>query len=510
MALAFPRVDLDFLAWVAWAPVLWLGSREVGRRRWFPVVLAGVVMFFVSLRWLTETMINFGGMAPPLAYVTLGLLSVYLSLYPTLATIGALVLERRARIPLVLGFPTCWVAAEYLRSILLTGFPWNLLGHSLWRRLALCQLAAVTGVYGLSWLLAAHNAALAALWRRPGRRSWGALAGVWAAVLISALAGGRVLERAGERGWRGSGRGFAIALIQGNIPQEEKWVPSLRAGNLDVYRRLTEDAFERGARVVVWPEASAEFYYVKGDRYRFRDGVSMKEAVDSLVRDRDGYLLFGAPDQDEEGMHYNAAFLLGPGARLLGRYRKQHLVPFGEYVPLRRLLFFVDKLVILPDDFGAGKETVVMELEDAPLGVYICYETAFPDLLRRFRRKGARWLVNLTNDAWFGRSDGPYQHFAMTVFRAIENRLPIARCANTGISGIIDPWGRILARSQLFKRMVIRGWITPRVDDTLYARYGDVFAWMNLALAVVALGWPALRGRSRKRRGNGGGTRWKS
>jgi apolipoprotein N-acyltransferase len=204
-------------------------------------------------------------------------------------------------------------------------------------------------------------------------------------------------------------------------------------------------------------------------------------------------LLFGSPTYVRDGgqdVMYNSAFLVGPDTTVLGRYDKIHLVPFGEYIPLRRLLFFLDKLVAGIGDFRSGEAYTVMAIPQGRFAVLICFEGIFPDLVRHFVRHGAQFLVNITNDAWFGYSPASYQHLSMVVFRAVENRLPIVRAANTGISAVIDPTGRLSQQTDLFVRTWIKARITPAEGaTTFYTRWGDLFAYGCVLVTAVSLGW---------------------
>jgi len=484
-AFSFPRPNWDGLSWVCWIPLLFVVTRMRLTRRIALSWLAGVVMFTISLRWITETMINYGGMSSVMAYLTLVLLTAYLAIYPAGAIVGSEWLYRQLRLPFLATLPILWVAGEWVRGIALTGFPWNLMGYAAWQRLPLIQVAEYTGVHGISWLMMASNAAIADVSLERNRRALARLVCFGIALGVLILAGSRVLQTQ-----RPVDEPLQIALVQGNISQDEKWSPQLRARNARVYVELTTNAFAEGAEVVIWPEAAIGVYHSHADRYRYSDSESIKDAIASVVPPG-RQLILGTPDLDGKGNHYNGALILGERGEIQGRYLKQHLVPFGEYVPLRKLLFFVDKITPLPDDFTAGADPSVLEVRGVPTGIYICYETAFPDLLREFRARGAQMLINLTNDAWFGLSDGPYQHFAMTIFRAVESRVPIVRCANTGISGIVDPWGRVLSKTNLLQRTVLQEKISPAPGSSFYAHHGALWAHINLGLTalLVAFAW---------------------
>lgn len=247
---------------------------------------------------------------------------------------------------------------------------------------------------------------------------------------------------------------------------------------LDIYRELTREAARQRPELVVWPEAAVPFLLQADPR---------RAQIEALAREVGASLLVGAPDV-QAGQPRNSAFLIGPNGRLLGRYDKRHLVPFGEYVPLSRLLFFVDPLAGgAIGQFSPGREATVFATPSGRFGVVICYEAIFPEEVRDLFRGGADFLVNIINDAWFGRSAAPVQHLAMAAFRAVENRAFLIRAANTGISAIVAPDGRIVQASELFTTAVLAGTITPCAGVSLYTRYGDLFAWgtVGIALAVA-------------------------
>jgi apolipoprotein N-acyltransferase len=241
--------------------------------------------------------------------------------------------------------------------------------------------------------------------------------------------------------------------------------------------------------LIVWPEAATPFFFANDRDFRAR--------LLLLARDVDRPLLFGSPSYTREGdqdIMYNSAFLVGSEATVLGRYDKIHLVPFGEYIPLRRVLVFLDKLVEGIGDFRSGETYTVMAVPQGRFAVLICFEVIFPDLVRHFVRQGAQFLVNITNDAWFGYSPASYQHLSMVVFRAVENRLPIVRAANTGISAVIEPTGELVEQTNLFERTWIKGRIIPAAGlTTFYTRWGDLFAYGCWVVTVAAMAWGILR-----------------
>ncbi|HOO91704.1 MAG TPA: apolipoprotein N-acyltransferase, partial [Syntrophales bacterium] len=271
-----------------------------------------------------------------------------------------------------------------------------------------------------------------------------------------------------------------ILIVQGNIDQSVKWSPEYQTETITTYNNMSTDASESGVSLIVWPETAVPFFF---QNYNDKSRSLIKTAIKT-----NSWLLFGSPGYKRDGgkiSFYNSAYLLSPEGTVSGRYDKVHLVPFGEYVPLHDILFFIDKLVEGAGDFTAGNEITPLSMDDGNVGVLICYEGIFPEISREYRQRGADLLVNITNDAWYGDTSAPYQHLTMAAFRAIENRIYMIRSANTGISAIVDPTGKILSKTGLFERTTLRGSIQFTQYDTVYSRYGDVFACSCIMFLLI-------------------------
>jgi len=479
LALAFPRPAQAWLAWIALVPLFLVMERRPFRSGF----AAGVGFFGLVLYWVNIVMTTYGKLNPFFSVVAYLLLIFYLALYFGTVTWAACRLRDKLSLPPVLTLPILWAALELLRAYLVTGFPWASLGYSQQNVLSMIQSADLFGVYGLSLLLVACNAALAGiiLTSRPGAREWGP----WAAA---ALVGLLVLANWGYGLFRLKGEPVAreasldVALIQGNIDQALKWQPGMREATVDKYVSLSLEANrQRPADLIVWPEAATPFYLQD-------EGPLAREVID-LPRRVDAYLLTGSPAYETVNLQrksLNSAFLLSERGKVLGRSDKVHLVPFGEYVPMAPLLPFVDKLVEGIGDFTPGS-IVPLPMNGHQLGVLVCYEVIFPELAREWVREGSDLLVNITNDAWFGRSSAPFQHLSMARFRAIENRVWMVRAANTGITAIIDPTGRIVAQTPIFETGFLNGTVGLGARTTLYTRLGDVLPVACLVLSVFWL-----------------------
>lgn len=277
--------------------------------------------------------------------------------------------------------------------------------------------------------------------------------------------------------------GIKSVVIQGNIDQSIKWDSKFQAQALETYLKRTRTTFDFESDLIVWPETAAPFF--------FQDNAELSPKVISVAKESESGLVFGSPAyQKIDGTinYYNRAYLISSGVRQLQYYDKVHLVPFGEYVPLKKFLWFVNRLVPAAGDFVAGDEVKPMKHGDLSLGVLICFEAIFPELARAHAEKGAHVLINLTNDAWFGKTSAPYQHLAMAVFRAVENRMPMIRAANTGFSAFIGHQGKIIKHSNLFcEETVMTTLQIPRSPLTFYARYGDLFPMLLSMFALIKI-----------------------
>jgi apolipoprotein N-acyltransferase len=290
-----------------------------------------------------------------------------------------------------------------------------------------------------------------------------------------------------------------VAVLQANIAQDDKWDPALAGAITERYLSMTREALGAGATFIMWPESSTPFL--------FEHDLVGGGAIRRLAREGNATLLIGSdqvePIRAEAGTAgpsrriYNAAFLVQPEGTVGAVYRKMHLVPFGEYVPLSRLLFFVGTIVESASDFTPGQEAVMLPVGGHLASTAICYEVIFPSLMRQFVVNGSELLTTITNDAWYGTSSAPYQHWEQAALRSIEGGRYLARAANTGISGFVDPYGRVLQKSGLFEQATLVADLRFIRDRTIYSRIGDVVAWLSLVLTGAALAWtvPAIRKR---------------
>lgn len=501
LVLSFPKIDLYLFAWIALIPLLVFLYDKDKKTAFKAGLLFGIVYFFGTTYWIYHALNKFGSipLAPSILIVLL--LSLYLSLYTALFSVLYSSYIRKSKLPVMFVAPVFWTVLEFLRSYAFTGFPWSSLGYSQYKFLSFIQAADVIGVYGISFLIVAFNGAVADLLLRKQRKTERPLYSlvptvsgflILTIVLITTFSYGlyRLYQ---ER----DGSVIKAAIVQGNIEQDKKWEPFYQREVIGTYKELSTAASAFKPDIIVWPETSVPFYFGK-DR-------ELTELLTDFQKGLDSYLLFGSvlfkeqktenrrQKTDKKRSHKpeigytNSAVLLDNNGNISYIYDKIHLVPFGEYVPLRTLLFFVEKLAFGIGDYMPGEDYIKAATPFGSFGALICYEIIFPGLVRKFFIRDGDFIITITNDAWFGKTHGPYQHFSMAVFRAIENRKPVIRAANTGISGFIDSNGRILKTTDLFKRTFLVREIKTDITRTFYTRYGDIFSYICIVCSVLLL-----------------------
>jgi len=483
----FPPAGAWALAFVALAPLLLAIDGRAPLRRFALGWLAGTVAASLATTpWLAAAAREYF-VSGRLASVALGSL-VGQVFHAVPSGLFALAAGRLQRLPSsaarVLGVASAWTACELLRSRALTGAPWDLLAHALYAEPRWLQIAELGGAPAVSFVLAASGAGLAELLGRGGRKARGGVA--VAVVLLAATAGYGTLRLARERD---DGPTMRVAVVQGNVPNPWR-VDAARARDaLDVMLATTAPVLAERPALVVWPENATSFLVAPD--------AALGARVARALTPSGARLLFGGPryEQTEPGVvrFYNAVYLLAPDGRVLGAYDKRRLVPFGEYTPLPRVpalgLGFPS-----PGDYTPGTVAGVFR-EPEPFGVLICFEAIYPELAREVVRGGARLLVNVSNDAWFGTTAGLEQHFAISVLRAVETRRALVRATNTGVTALVAPSGRIAARFPAGER---RAWVVEvplRDGTTPYVQAGDLFAWLTVLATGLLLAAAAIRSR---------------
>lgn len=476
LILSFPKFNLEILAWIALVP-LFLSLRGKGNKESFWLsFLTGVVFFAGLLYWIAAVAV-FAKLVLPALLVIVLFLSLYFGLF------GFLSRRIKAGSPFhYLYLPSLWISLELIRShFFLGGFPWGLLGYSQHLNLPLIQISSFTGIYGVSFLIVLVNVTVANCFLGSNRR-WRVI-GCWL-LITGLLVGGSLFYGREVLRKEIEGESLRVAIVQGNIAQAEKWDWGRRKEFLGIHAQLTRKASLEEPALIIWPETSAVPGLLPDDRYLF-------DTLVNLSQESGAYLLVGGVHR-RQGKNFNSAFLFSPRG-IEGIFDKIHLVPFGEFLPGER--FFPPSwrgTLRLGEGFKHGEELTLFDLPQGQFIVPICYEIIFPHLVRSLLGREADFIVNITNDAWFGKTAGPYQHAAIATFRAVEARRSLVRVANTGISLFIDPFGR----REIFKvdnqPLFVRGTLTREIvltqETTPYIRYGDIFAYLCLVLALLGIG----------------------
>ncbi|RJR22503.1 MAG: apolipoprotein N-acyltransferase [Desulfobacteraceae bacterium] len=478
---SFPPGEFYWAAWIALVPFLAALKGASPGRGFILGFVWGLAHFLSMLYWVVWVLGYYGGIGPILSLVPMLLLCLYLSLFP--GFFGAVAAKINGTPFSALTISALWVSLEYARATLLTGFPWCLLGYSQATWLSIIQVADLTGVYGISFLIVLVNAALAGL--MTGGKTKKTFSVVWEPALSALFVAGALFygnmrlsqtdASVDDNTW------ISVALIQGNIDQSVKWEKSYQVITLDKYIRLTHSALKSGADLVVWPETSVPFF--------LQEDTELAKKVLSLAKEAKVAIVAGSPAYkkvDNKLAYLNRAYIIGPEEGLAAYYDKVHLVPFGEYVPLKKILSFVNRLVPAAGDFESGSSISPVSFGSMSAGIIICFEAIFPEISRKHAEKGADMLINITNDAWFGKTSAPFQHMIMARFRAVENKLPLLRAANTGISTIIADTGEIIASGGLFTEDVLTGRVHySKYPKTFYTRFGDIFTWVLVCFSII-------------------------
>ncbi len=536
---SFSPINLDWMAWISLLPLL-ISIEGKSRSDAFKIgLIAGIFHYLTLIYWIVTVISRYGNISLGLSLSALLLLSFYLSLY--LAFFALLVVNVKKSSLYSFWGACIWVALEYARSHIMTGFPWCLLGYSQFSRLPLIQISDITGVYGLSFVIVwvnfviynlvfltikktistyttvhkpqatifdhkKHNGqqktgpprsrrrrfsetAVLSEFRKSGR--WWAENGyavriIAIEIILTSLVIGFILfygHNKLKENTKNNGKDLRVVIVQGNIDQSIKWNLDFQEKTVSIYRKLSIESADFEPQLIIWPETALPYY--------FQDTSQLSKEVFEVAKITHSNILFGSPGYvkyKDTMVYYNRAYIISAN-KVFDYYDKVHLVPFGEYVPLKKYIPFVHRVVPAAGDFSGGKEVKPLHSPDLTIGSLICFEAIFPDISRKLAIKGAELLVNLTNDAWFGRTSAPYQHLSMAVFRCVENGLPMVRAANTGISAFILANGKIVDKSELFVRGTLQRKIQLKQKKTFYSQLGDIFAILIIIITIIKLLW---------------------
>lgn len=484
--LAFPRTYWWWCAWIGLIPLFFSIEQTTRPRAFLAGYAYGIVFWTATVSWLMH--VTAAGMI---------LLVLYLSLYPAIFCFFCARWNLSSSPAGFFAAPALWVILEYVRSHALTGFGWALLGYSQAPALAVIQIADMTGPYGVSFLVVLINLLLYRIFRAArGLQSAGhtaqiAVTGIAVILCAASVTYGYAALR---RDYSRAAPSSRVIVIQPNIPQELKWYAPARSFIADTYARMNKQASFGNTGLIIWPEAA-----LPGILGEAQDREMEREFF-AMFADAGVPVLFGAV-RIQDGEYFNSALLTDKTGNIETRYDKIHLVPFGEYVPLKKALPFLEAVVPI-GDMSRGTDYVLFGNNGLRFAALICFEDVFPELARAFVLKGADVLVNITNDAWYMHTAAAEQHFQASIFRAVENRRYLARSANTGVSGFVDPHGRVIGAVRSDQGDLIFGQgesacevRAPAQGLTLYGRYGDMFVLFCCGILGGAIvSWRISRG----------------
>jgi len=493
LALPFYNAKFWIISWFGFLPLFIALKNKSRFLSFFLSYFTGIIFWSATIYWLIH--VTLMGTIVLIFY-----LAFYFSLFGLLFSTMNYELSTMN----LLFVPSIWVLLEYLRSQLFTGFGWALLGYSQYLNLPIIQMADITGVWGVSFLVMMVNIAIysfCAMRHAPCARKQKYLLPILCIFITLSYGYYKILRTthksetqrslpegdaqrlpvpARPAGGRQAGTTLRISVVQGNIPQELKWNKQAQGLIINKYLSLTTQVVKDNPDLIIWPEAALPCVLEEEPVYY--------EKVSSLIKQVHIPLVLGAATS-RNNLYYNSALLISKDGETLSQYDKLHLVPFGEYIPLRKTLSFLETIVPI-GDFTSGKEYALFQIQNPKskiqnnFAVLICFEDIFPELSREFRKRGADFLVNITNDAWFKRTSAPYQHLCASVFRAVENRVFLVRAANTGISGFIAPSGKIisLVQDEKGRNIFVSGYGTQDIAVSVsktalsfYTKYGDIF-----------------------------------
>jgi apolipoprotein N-acyltransferase len=470
LTLSFPNYNLWILAWFGFVPLFFILENKSKAKAFLFFYFTGVIFWSGIIYWLIHVTL-------PGTIVLILYLAIYFGIF---GLIVSSIIHRPSSIVPSLFVPSVWVLLEYLRGHLMTGFPWALLGHSQYLNLPVIQIADITGAWGVSFLVMLVNTTIYAwVTKSPSHQVTRIKKTVLTLLCIVITLGYGYYKLypsprhpAPPAGRHVTTSPVKVSVIQGNILQELKWNPGAKDYIINKYLGFSAQAVKDKPDLVIWPEAALPVI--------LEEEPIFFERVKDFARGNKTSLLLGAVTK-RDNLYYNSALLVSGRGEPAGRYDKLHLVPFGEYIPLKRILPFLETIVPI-GDISAGREYTVFSQGTRYFSVLICFEDLFPELASGFVKSGAQFLVNITNDAWYKKTSAAHQHLQASVFRAVENRVPLVRAANTGVSGFILPSGKIisLVQDKNGREIFIDGYKAEKIalqkrPLSFYARYGDIF-----------------------------------
>ena len=495
LIISFPPFDISNGVWIALVPLFLITTGKNQKYSFWLSQVCGSTFILGIFNWILEVA-NY-------TYIHHAILVLYLGLYVAVFGLLTNLTFRRYGIAWALvAAPFFWVFLEYIRSnFFFIALPWGLLAHSQYQSPAVIQIASITGVYGISFLIVLVNCAVTAvillsgklfpkvILPHPGfisKHAGLSIIGMAAACLaLTLIFGIQIIKQPLNSD------PIKVSVIQGNIEQNQKWDKKYSRYIMQTYNDLTMKASMDRPDLIIWPETSTPG--------SINQNRSIHTQLRKLSRDAGTYLLVGSAQRQKfrgkdqkQANYYNSAFLIPPGGKQQ-HYNKIRLFPFGEYLPMKDI--FPWSFISVPEVGGyvPGKKFKVFDHPAGKFGVTICWENIFPDFVRQFVKRGAGFIINITNEAWFGETAAPYQFLSMSVMRAVENRVSVIRSANTGVSGFIDPYGRLIGRvaNDQHKDIFVRGFLTQDIPvvqgKTFYTRFGNIFVYLCSIISIFII-----------------------
>jgi apolipoprotein N-acyltransferase len=481
--LAFPKTELFYLGWISLIPLIYVLNKIRPGKGLIMGLLSGFCFYAVLLYWIPAVPAHYGGLSWGLSFIIYLLLALLLALF--WGVFGWAVSFLSANITQFIFFliPFIWISIEFIMTYLFTGFPWGILGASQYKNIPFIQFASLTGVYGLSFVLVLFQSLLLYSTKVKIKKRFVLILTALVLVLIFHAGGFLALKNT-----ESSKNSFTASLIQGNTPASTDFTTQSFTKTNDMFQKyvsLSRQAYETGAELIIWPELSVPLCF----SCQFEPYTGFSNQLFRFSKTTGCTLLLGTSEISyvgEKPYFYNASVCMDPDLSL-SFYYKMHLVPFGEYTPYKKIFSFISKFTHAVGELTPGEKHKLHRFKDIPFGSPICYEIIFPSLVRKFVKMGAEFLVTITNDGWYGTSAAPFQHFSLAALRAVENRRYLLRSATTGISGVIDPYGRILSQSKTHSTTFINAEIIPRKPLTFYTKHGDILPYIGLTLWLVFL-----------------------
>jgi apolipoprotein N-acyltransferase len=477
-ALSFPKFNLSFLCWISLIPLFFALHDKTAKQSFLLGFIGGIAFNAILIYWIPAVPAHYGNLSIGMSLLIYLVFVFYLALFWAFFSWFFAKIQRVFPKLVFILAPFLWIGFEYILTHLLTGFPWGLLGYSQHKNIWFLQLSSLTGIYGLSFILVLFQSLF--VYSMIHKRRTPFFLGLILVVLLHF--GGWIIMKDNPS----MEESFQASVLQGNVSSEIQWDQVSDVQMRDMFNQhldLSNEAYKQGSRLIIWPEFSVPLCFSCSHSIY----PEFKFQLSRFAQEFGATLLLGTNEtvlSHERPHYYNTALCLHPDLSV-SEYHKIHLVPFGEYTPYKKVFFFIEKMTQAIGELSPGDTFVLHQFEGKKFGTPICYEIIFPNLVRQFVRKGADFLVTITNDSWYGESSAPFQHFAIAVVRAVENRRFLLRAATTGVTGIIDPYGRILSKTEMMMQTYLTGTISPMGVLTPYTRYGDFFPVTSLTLSVL-------------------------